>query len=403
MLRATRRSTGIKVNRNFEAFFADRIVQACTQPTMLDAVEHLMRSMDVAQEYIGRNVFAQYMGEVSSDEAASLLVWMREHPKATAMIASLKEEADYEMALGAIKLAPVTTEASKPLPQRRFDIALKATLQAPLAHGGDDKAGNATLFRRRLAMTPDGKHLRYPYYAGNALRGQLRDLLADHFLQSLGLSTRRDKPAVNLWFFHALYAGGVLEEGSKATDAIDKELGKNGMSRAEGMRRLRDTLPALSLLGAAIGNKILEGRVNVSDLRPDCLEVSGTGKPMAELFSWEFLTRRDDYEGRGEDELHRGMIANTECLREGVVLRGGIDMSRHVQLLERGALDKGLDLLMLRGALGGENRRGLGKCAITCERPDDTNLSSSYEAYLADNKESILEFLLEVGAINARG
>jgi len=400
MVRSIKSATSMKVNRHFEGFFADRIVQSFAQPTLIDAIEHLCKAVDASIEYVGGKRTAAFMAAVNADDAGAVLNWIRDHPRIVAMIAGLRKDDDYIEAVESITIDADGVDDSTITAQPTYKISINAELLSPLAHGSDSKAGNATLFRRRQAITETGRILSLPFYAGNAVRGQLRDLLADHLLRSIGLVPRKDNPPVNIWFFHALYAGGVLEEQSKVMDGLNKELGKHGALRTDGLRRLRDMLPALSLLGAAMGNRILPGRMQAGDLRPCCHEWGSGQVPAAQLMEWEFLTRRDDYEGKGDDDAHAGMIANTECIKSGARLTGGIDYDNHASELELSALGCGLALLQQRGMLGAENRRGLGKVAIDIKDAPDPK---PYIDYLGDNKQAIIDYLIEIGAINAPG
>jgi hypothetical protein len=401
MMRSLKGGSQLKVKRSFDDFFADRIVQSTSEPTLLDAIERLAKTMDSSIELVGGKRTAAFMASANSAQAPAILAWLRKHPRIAAMISALRNEDDYQVAVASIILPPVSSDEHTAIAtQPSFDVAITAELLAPLAHGADGKAGNATLFRRRQVITPGGQVMELPFYAGNAIRGQIRDLLADHLLRSLGLIPRKDKPPVALWFFHVIYAGGVLEEQSKIMAAISKELGKNGSLRTDGIRRIRDMLPSLSLLGSAIGNKVLPGRVYVNDLRPRCLEW-GTGTiTAAELMEWTFLTRREDYEGRTAEDEHTGMIANTECIKAGAVLTGGIDIDTHANDLERSSLGCGLALLKERGFLGAENRRGLGKVDLVIEGVPD---QQPYLDWLENNQGEIKAYLTEIGAIHAPG
>jgi hypothetical protein len=248
------------------------------------------------------------------------------------------------------------------------------------------------LFRRIQVLATNGSSLELPYYAGNAVRGAVRDLLADHFLAAMGFPVDRAKPSVALWFFYALYSGGALEESSDAQKALKKQLGDNGAVRADGVRAFRDHLPGLSLLGCALGNRVLPGRVQFADLRPVCAEWGTGTRPVAEIMTWEFLTRREDHEGHEENH---SMIANTEVLRTGTELEGGIDMDDAMPEIERSALGCGLALLAKRGRLGAENRRGFGRVVLDVQGAPDALL---YENWLAGKRPEILAYLENIGA-----
>lgn len=69
--RALKSATGIKVSRHFEGFFADRLVQSFAQPTLLDAVEHLAKSLDAGTEYVGGQRTAAF---IAAAHAPAVLV-----------------------------------------------------------------------------------------------------------------------------------------------------------------------------------------------------------------------------------------------------------------------------------------------------------------------------------------
>ena len=396
LLRSYKMSSGIKITQNFEDFFASRLVQACTEATLLDMAERLAKTLDVTIDYVGGKRTVAFMAAASSPDAPAILQWLRGHTRIAAMVAALRDDADYDDAIASIALPAVTDASGTAPPRGTFEVTISATLQAPLAHGGDNKAGNATLFRRGQVLSTTGKVLDLPFYAGNALRGQMRDLLADHFVSAMGLKPSKSQPPIALWFFHGLYAGGVLETGGAMRDLM-KQLGDNGAIRADGISVFRDKLPALSALGVALGNRVLPGRLQVADLRPRCAEW-GTGEtPAAALMEWTFLTRREDHEAHTDNH---SMIANSECLRTGVVMDGGIDIDTHASELERSAIGWGLEMLKGRGMLGAENRRGLGKVSILYDRQPDPR---PYLQWIDTNKPFIIDYLNSIGALDTSG
>ena len=399
MIRAVSKAADIKIHRGFTDFLADRVVQATTQPSLLSMMERLAALLNTEMEYVGGKKIAAFMQYVNAFDAPAVLDWLREYPRVVAMVVMQKSDEIYEECLKDLKIPVSAVEKGTALPSATPGIPLRMTCLSPLAHGADTKAGNATIFRRMQVLSTTGQVLSLPFYAGNALRGQMRDVLADHFLQALGLTPRKDDPPCNLWFFHTLYAGGALEENSAQAKALSQKLGSSGAIRAEGVHELRDMIPPASVLGTALGNRVLSGRVNFCDFRPQCGEWGNGDIPVGNLFTWTYLTRREDYENH-EQGRNTSMIANTECLKAGTVLVGGIDISAHATDIERACIGKGLALLQEAGYIGAENRRGLGQVQIEIDGLPD---ASVYEAYLDKNRLRILDYLEDIGAIQKQG
>lgn len=391
-LRETLRVARIESSRGKLDVFSDRLLKASSESTLLSAVEHLLRAVDADLGALHPPIVTETVKVASSSDALCVLRWLREHAKLAVMLAATYDLETVGEAVSELELPEIGGFGSVAA-RRPYDITIRATCETPLAHGADRKVGNATLFRRIDAVGTNGAHLTLPYYSGNAVRGRVRDLLADYFLSALGLSRGDVGSTVALWFFHAFYCGGILEDKSDATKALGKELGNHGAVRAEGIRRFRAHLPELSLLGCALGNRVISGRVQFADLRPVCVEW-GTGTlPVAELMTWEFLTRREDDEDHAK---HHGMIANTEVLRAGTELEGGVDILYGTSNLEKSALGCGLKLLTERRTLGAEGRRGLGRVKLTVENSPDPE---PYEAWLRDRKNELLEYLEGIGGL----
>ncbi|MCX8017895.1 MAG: hypothetical protein N2690_08375 [Rhodocyclaceae bacterium] len=398
MLRRLASTATVQSSRPMADLIADRLRQACTAPTLLAVAEQLMDGLGSQAGYVGGRLTSDFVRAACTSDAHRMLLWLRAHPHIAAMIIGLRDDADYAEAIASITLPDVEMSQGSLPAAPDWPIRITATCLAPLAHGADRKAGNATLFRRMQVISSTGAVLELPYYSGNAVRGQMRDLLADHMLRALGLTPNRSRPPLALWFFHALYAGGVLEEGGgDANKAVGKLLGNHGAIRADGIHAWRDMLPCLSLLGCAIGNRVISGRLMMGDLRPACKEL-GTGQHEASsLLEWIYLTRREDHESHVE---HHGMIATTECLRAGVVLHGGCRLDGHANELEASALAVGLRLLAERGFLGAENRRGLGRVSLQIDGSAD---EGPYLEFLSSRRSEILDFLAHLGATDTSG
>jgi hypothetical protein len=395
-----------KSGRYWGDFLRDKIAQAACEPTLSDYFESLTKLLGSSCEMPSERA-RELVAVAHSASAPMILEWLRKYPN-TAAIACMSKKEDRDAVIETISFDGITAVGDGAIPLRSgFDISISARCESPLAHGDDAKAGNATLFRKMDVIYKNGTRGSLPFYSGNALRGQLRDVLASHFLATIGISSSTTNPAVELWFFHALYAGGALEEGSKVK-LFMTETGDNGSARAIGINRFRDMVPCLSLLGSAIGARIISGRVNVCDMRPECKQWGSENSPdVNSLYTWEFLTRRDDYDGRNSEssvdengkiekaEKSKAMIANTQCLVPGTVLLGGIMFSDHANEIERSAIGLGLSIMSARGFLGAENRRGFGRVALEFSGAQS---GDAYENYLRDHRDEIVSYLGEIGA-----
>jgi hypothetical protein len=396
MLRSLRASSRLKGSRHLDDMIVDRITQAASAPTLIAMGERLAQLLQSDTAYVGGDTIAAWAAYCASEDAPRALRWIRDQPRTTALLLRLRDEDDLREALTCVDLDDQPDVGVVRTYPDIYDVRLTIDTLAPLAHGADDKAGNATLFRRQQFLTSTGATARLPIYAGNALRGQIRDALADHFLASLGITPDRRRPPVALWLFHALYAGGILEEKGKQQKGIDKQLGANGAEKIGGHAQLRGMLIPLSLLGVALGNRIICGRIQVADCRPSCAEFGTGSTPVHQLFDWHMLTRREDHEGRQATDAHHGMIAYTECIMPGTTLHGGIDIDSHASDIERACLARGLTILADRGVLGAESRRGFGKVRIQAEGLCDPD---AYDQHLALHRDAIVEFLRNIGGL----
>ncbi len=397
LIRAFKNASGVKVKRSFTDFVADRIIQAATERHLISMMERIANLLDVDTSRVNGDAFVGFLKAAQSSEASAVHEWLRQYPRVAAMIASIHSNEEFFESVEQIEVDGVGDNPGTAFQSPNYDVPICVTCLSPLSHGSDSKAGNATVFRRMKVLSTTGQVLALPFYAGNAVRGQVRDLLADHFLATLGLAPRRDDPPCKLWFFHALYAGGALEENSQQAKKIGEKLGKNGALKADGMHELRNMIPPISALGAALGNRIISGRANFGDLRPECIEWANGKSSAGALFEWTYLTRREDHEQHAEGN-HSGMIVNVETLRSGTRLHGGVDISKHATDIESACISRGLNLLADRGYIGAENRRGFGKVMVETHNLPDPDV---YDSYLSDKKDLILAFLQEIGAIYA--
>lgn len=281
----------------------------------------------------------------------------------------------------------------------------KLTLLSPLSHGADQTLSNHTKFRRLDVAQPDGTSLGVPCYSGNAFRGKLRRLIAADLVELLGTGTEPQMFPKDVYY--GLFAGGALEKGSTSRNI---EVGW----RVEA-RRL---VPALSLLGTARKNQMLQGKLSVGMAWPIAKEtVSATGI-ISDACIWEMVqdiqyTRRDDHEGYSEAEKQAAaqgsmfgeeekgdkkeketgpqqMLYQIECLIPGTVLDHSFGI-RDATDLELSCFGRMMRLFEEQPVLGSKSGSGHGrvKPEYEPEWPED----SLYLEHVAENKDGILEIL----------
>jgi hypothetical protein len=380
--------------RNFNDFFADKIARALSEPNLMAFGDRLVSIVEASREMLSGETVKGFLLVANSPEAPRILSWLRKYHQIAAILTIMKKE-DYEESIQSIEVQMASSESGVVSAVPEYTIPITMECLSPLSHGAETKAGNATLFRRMQVLSDENSVLELPFYAGNAFRGQMRDLLANDYLIRLGLTPNMKNPPVSLWFFHTLYAGGALDDSGKAK-ALMELMGKNGAERIDGVSQVRDAAPPVSLLGAAMGRRILGGRAQFGDYRPHCKQWGYGDIDVSSLMEWVFLTRRDDLENPGEGE-HHGMIANTECLKIGTRLSGGIDYNGHITEIEMACLGHGLDLIEKYGYVGACSNRGLGKVKINISnKPDPT----AYFEHMEKNRETILDLLKQVGALD---
>lgn len=395
MLAAIKKAATVEVGRDFVDFYADRILQAGTQPTLMRFVEWLAKSVGTNVSGIFPETKAEFFRHHNSPDSYGVLELLRTEPRVMAMLVTLPHE-DRKEAYAKIDVPNVDADPGVALPRGKFAINIELRCLSPFAHGGDVKAGNVTVFRRKSIVTDKGRKLHLPFYGANSFRHELREVLADHFLQSLGIF--RDK-AISGWFEYMLYRGGTMEDpNQKQFKDLNEELGKNGTVTAGGYHNFRNMIIPLSLLGGSAGNQSLSGRIQVADFHPRCRQWGTGEREVAELFDWDFLTR-GEIENRDRSEKHRGMITNTEVVCEGAVMDGGIDPATIITPMEIAALRKALELVEAKGYFGAQGREGHGKVTVIFSSNNSIRPSSEYDIYLAENKDKILAYLEKIGAL----
>ena len=135
------------------------------------------------------------------------------------------------------------------------------TALGPIHQGGEGSDGTIKPFGTQKMLQSDGETtVAIPYITGNSIRGQLRDIAADHCLQALGYGEQSTAP--NLFYF--LFSGGALSKGTSGAPALD----------VGAVRQLTALLPIVSLLGGGVGTHLLHGKLRVGHAIPLCQETA---------------------------------------------------------------------------------------------------------------------------------
>lgn len=246
-------------------------------------------------------------------------------------------------------------------------------LTAPLSHSsfGAD-AGNALPLRRMPIVSLPG-YPTVPIVSGNAIRnGGIRRSLMRELLATASI----DRTTTIDWdhIYAALANGGTIK---KAAAKLDPER----------VRAVRDTVPALSVLGSALYSWLLAGHCSIGIGWPVCAETVAAGlvqadddaPPSAEIEGEYTESRLPDRELQTPEISGVGeMPTSIEVLLPGTVIESRIVFAPHAPELERSAIAHGLTLL---NSLGGKSAHGLGSFLLELIGGDP----KPYRAWLADD------------------
>lgn len=318
-----------------------------------------------------------------------------------------------------------------------FEMTVRAL--SSITHNGGESFGINAKFRREKMVQPDGKVEDVPIVSGNGMRGLLRDRGMLHMCRALGYGLAESGAApvgLTLQAFHFLFGGGSLTgDGGKAINE-------------EEARRLREAIPLASVFGGAIGNRIMNGRVNIGKLIPVCLETrhilpeafqERAKNSMWDLLQEEMYTRKDDEKNenlRGViDERARLLIEQNRAVKaKKTTTEPQADTGAHQQMMyyvetlcagteffwevhlmdvsdmEYDAFMTAMVELIKHPYIGGKSAVGLGKIQIQAERMIETTTSTAitnelgllvgqgYAAHLQARADEIRGILARMGA-----
>ncbi len=261
--------------------------------------------------------------------------------------------------------------------------------QTPISHGSDEDFGMEQRLRTiEMTVRENGDlyHEDIPVISGNSLRGQLRDLLAEDFLDAI--SPEDDPIELGDSLSNAFWAGGSLERTS----------GPGKLNRRM-LNGIREHIPPLSLLGTALSDQMLEGRLNMGMLTPIASETeSYTGREsdhsVFEFVDETFYTRMDDrVGGRQEDEDAQQMKYTVQILTPGTRFDHWMALEGASEI-ERACLGRAFDLFAESPHVGGQKAVGHGRVDFNYE--DELPDAGPYLDFLHDNREEIQKFVLDL-------
>lgn len=190
---------------------------------------------------------------------------------------------------------------------------IKYTMLSPVSHIGET-ASTGSYFQ--TILTAEG---RVPVITGNSVRGQLRDSMAAHLLDTmsegsiLGAKVSKDT-------FNILFSGGNIN----GTMKDDVEKAKN----------IRKHFPLVSLMGGGLGDMIMSGKMLCSFAYPICKETESITGIESDI-SWHSLideiefTRTDD----GKNDQLTGYMLDAE---EEKTAKASTQMRYSVQYMAAG-------------------------------------------------------------------
>jgi len=275
-----------------------------------------------------------------------------------------------------------------------FRIEGKITALEPISHIGESRSIDSLFNREAMLITTKAgitKRIEVPIISGNSLRGVLRRKAGYRLLELLGL--KKETLAEGLQ--HAIFSGGILKKGAG-----------NGVLDTQFISKLRSNISIISLFGSAIGQQLIQGKLDVGQLIPISCQTQGRTGIESEISIYSLLderpaTRRDDMEDKTKgtqdpDEQKQQMRYTHEVLVAGTEFYHYFTL-KSCNELEKGAFWSTLAEFSKYPKIGGLGCRGFGmvKLGYTI----DVESAQKYEVWVVENKETITKYLEGLEAI----
>lgn len=258
-------------------------------------------------------------------------------------------------------------------------------------HGCSEKTGSSPVLRTIFMYVGGQGEVPIPYINGNAIRGKLRRLLMREFFQFIGI----DPAELDMKIYHTFFTGGALESAEDMYATIDL-----------GMRKkIRELFIPLALLGCAIGNQMIPGKLKVGHAFPVCKEYAmflpewlqkdeRASMPVRVFTDESFHTRKDDLHAeREKDEQATQMKVDYECFIPGTKFYHWWALEYATEL-EASCFGRLIEIFRESPIVGGMGSIGNGQVVFdyTPRIPSD----KIYLEYVRRKKEDILKLLQEL-------
>lgn len=274
----------------------------------------------------------------------------------------------------------------------KIDVRMK--LLSPLSHFGDERLGTMQIMRTNKFLV-DGEFMDIPVYSGNGFRGQFRRIAMRDYLERIGIA----EEGVSEKLYYTLFTGGSLVGGARYVEVGER-------------RRIRKMCPPLALLGTAIGDQILQGKIKAPIFLPICKETvdyTGIESDISyyDMLEEVFYTRKDDLksveyniseekgEGKKKENDPVQMKYEMQCLSAGTELIGTI-VIENVNKVEEAMVNAILKKLKEVPFIGGKSATGHGQVDI---QYDELESEETYYNYLEENKEEIKQWIREIEGV----
>lgn len=269
----------------------------------------------------------------------------------------------------------------------KVDVRIK--MLSPLMHYGDERLGTMQIMRTNKFLYK-GEFIDVPVYSGNGFRGQFRRVAMRDYLEKLGIA----EEGISEKLYYTLFTGGSLTGGARYEEVGDR-------------LHLRKMCPPLALLGSAIGDKIIQGKMKSAIFQPVCKEMQDYTGIESDISFYDmleevFYTRKDDlksvtYNIKEEEEKKKKdnpvqMKYEAQCLASGSELVGTI-IIENSNKVEESLLQATLKKIEEVPFIGGKSAAGHGKIELDYEKLED---KETYYNYLEENKEEIRTWLREL-------